>query len=95
MLLPSTLIYSLLVASYVQPLTDPFYRTVHVHVVIHFVNVCSQRPTYQKERVPLTDLARLHVCVCPNIGTWFPTPYVVVMFEVRGGCSFCRYWWKC
>lgn len=50
----------------------------------------------------LTGLIPPYVCAYPKSGAGFPTSYVVVFFvqfsvslvKMRGGCSFCLYWWN-
>jgi len=48
----------------------------------------------------LTSLTLPHLCACSKTGPRFPTSNVIVNFcvlfiKVRGGCSFCWYWWNC
>jgi len=50
--------------------------------------------------IPLTDLTQPHFCACPKPGLGLSMLYVFVFFcvqwfDVRGGCSFCWYWWSC
>ena len=47
-----------------------------------------------------TGLILPHFCACPKPGSVLPTSYVIFFYcvhwsEVRGGFSFCLYWWNC
>ena len=50
-------------------------------------NSSSNHPWGRGIGIPLTSLTQTNFCDCPKSGP-VPMPYVMVFFEVRGGCSF-------
>ena len=49
--------------------------------------------------IPFTCLTLTHYCACPKSGAGFQChmscTFLCLMVVVRGGCSFCWYWWNC
>ena len=62
---------------------------------------CSWKSNYRryKVRIPLTGIMLSHSITCPKPWPRFPVPCVDAFFvkrlEVKGGYSFCWYWWNC
>ena len=61
---------------------------------------CSWKSSYRsyKVRIPLTGIILSHSITCPKPWPRFPVPCVDAFFvkrlEVKGGYSFCWYWWN-
>ena len=72
-----------------------FIDTIHICIAVRDP---ISKGVWEKSWDPTNPV--LHFCGCPKSGPGFVTLYVVIFFmfncfEVRGGCTFCWYWWNC
>ena len=74
---------------------NKFFKQLKIIQHFDWVQKFGWRSSYQERRVciPLTDLNRHIVCICPKPEPGFPTSYVVILFcvlwvKMKGDCSF-------